>query len=96
LSEALKVYAIGEAAGLSTFPHGGAGLPFGQHFHFALPEAQLAEFWLGSDPGVPLTEAMRIPGVPVPVDGKVKPSDAPGFGLEVKAEQIVPWSATTA
>lgn len=62
LSEALKVYVIGEAAGISTFPHSGASLPFGQHFHFAMPEAQLAEYWLGSDPGVPLAEAMRLPG----------------------------------
>jgi L-rhamnonate dehydratase len=93
LSEALKVYAMGEAAGLSTFPHAGAGLPFGQHFHAALPEAQLAEFWLGSDPGVPLAEAMRIPGVPVPVDGTVRPSDAPGFGIEITEENLVPWGA---
>jgi L-rhamnonate dehydratase len=91
LTEALKVYTIGEAAGLSTLPHSGAGLPFGQHFHFALPEAQLAEYWLGSDPGVPLAEAMRIPGVPVPVEGYVKPSDAPGFGIAVREEQLGPW-----
>jgi L-rhamnonate dehydratase len=91
LSEALKVYTIAEAAGLTTIPHSGAGLPFGQHFHFALPEAQLAEYWLGSDPGVPLAEAQKLPGVPVPVNGKVRPSDAPGFGIEVKEEQLVPW-----
>ena len=93
LSEALKVYTIGEAAGLSTFPHGGAGLPPGQHFHLALPEASLAEYWMGSDPGVPLAEAMRIPGVAVPIDGKVRPSDAPGFGMLLKDEHFVPWQA---
>jgi len=91
LTEALKVYVIGEAAGLSTFPHSGASLPFGQHFHLAMPEAQLAEFWLGSDPGVPLQEAMRLPGVAVPVDGKVRPSDAPGFGIDLKPEWLVPF-----
>ena len=85
------MYTIAEAAGLTTIPHSGAGLPFGQHFHFALPEAQLAEYWLGSDPGVPLAEAQKLPGVPVPVNGKVRPSDAPGFGIEVKEEQLVPW-----
>ncbi|MBN9429809.1 MAG: hypothetical protein J0H09_25230 [Burkholderiales bacterium] len=91
LTEALKVYTIGEAAGLSTFPHSGASLPFGQHFHFALPEAQLAEYWLGSDPGVPLAEAMRLPGVAVPVNGKLRPSDAPGFGIDLKEEHLRPW-----
>jgi len=92
LSEALKVYFIAEAAGLTTIPHGGADLPFGQHFHFALPEAPLAEYWLGSAPGVPLHEVNPIPGVPVPIDGKVRPSDAPGFGMEVKQEWLLPWT----
>lgn len=93
LSEALKIYVLGEAAGLSTIPHSGAGLPFGQHFHFAMPEASLAEFWLASDPGVPLEEAAKIPGVAVPRDGKLIPSDAPGFGMELKPEWLVPaWT----
>jgi L-rhamnonate dehydratase len=91
LSEALKVYTYGEGAGLTTIPHSGAGLPFGQHFHFALPEASLAEYWLGSDPGVPLAEAQKLPGVATPVDGKVKPSDAPGFGIDLKESQLLPW-----
>lgn len=93
LSEALKIYVLGEAAGLSTIPHSGAGLPFGQHFHFAMPEAALAEFWLASDPGVPLEEAAKIPGVAVPRDGKLIPSDAPGFGMDIKPEWLVPaWT----
>jgi len=41
--------------------------------------------------GVPLAEAMRLPGVAVPVNGKVKPSDAPGFGIDLKSEWLVPW-----
>jgi len=57
----------------------------------AMPEAQLAEYWLGSDPGIPLKEASRLPGVAVPVDGKVTPSDAPGFGIDLKEQWLVPW-----
>lgn len=94
LSEALKVYTIAEAAGLSTFPHSGASLPFGQHFHFAMPEAQLAEYWLGSDPGVPLREAMRLPGVAVPIDGKLTPSQEPGFGIALKEEWLGRWTGS--
>ena len=30
LTEALKIYAIGEAAGIATIPHSGADAPFGQ------------------------------------------------------------------
>ena len=88
LTEAVKIYTIGEAAGLQTIPHGGANSPFGQHFAFAMPESSIAEFWLGSDPGVPLEEANTMPGMAVPRDGKLVPSDAPGFGMEIEEEWI--------
>jgi L-rhamnonate dehydratase len=55
-----------------------------------MPECPTAEFWLASDPGVPLSEFVRIPGTPMPVDGKLKPSNAPGFGLEIRAQDLVP------
>jgi L-alanine-DL-glutamate epimerase-like enolase superfamily enzyme len=29
--------------------------------------------------------------MPVPKDGWLVPSDAPGFGLDIKAEWIEPW-----
>ena len=90
LTEALKIYAIGEAAGIATMPHSGADAPFGQHFSIAMPECPMAEFWLASDPGVPLAEYVRIPGTPMPVDGKLKPSDAPGFGLEIRPQDLAP------
>src|SRR4029079_14228259 len=62
LTEALKIYAIGEAAGIATIPHSGADAPFGQHFSVAMPECPFAEFWLASDPGIPLNEFVRVPG----------------------------------
>jgi len=93
LSEALKIYAIGEAAGHATIPHSGADNPFGLHFSAAMPESPIAEYWLASDPGVPLAEHPHIPGTPTPVDGRVTPSDAPGFGLEIRAQDLVPWPA---
>ena len=90
LSEAVKIYTIAEAAGLPTVPHGGANAAWGQHLSLALPEVPMAEFWLGSDPGVPLEEVPRLPGVPVPRNGVLVPSDAPGFGLEILQEWIAP------
>ena len=36
--------------------------------------------------GVPLEEKDRFPGTPIPKDGTIIPSDAPGFGLEIKKE----------
>jgi L-rhamnonate dehydratase len=96
LTEALKAYTLAEAAGLQTIPHFGANTPWGQHFSIAMPEAPLAEFWLGSDPGVPLMEVAQFPGVPVPDGGFVTPSDAPGFGFEIREEWIAPWDHTAA
>jgi L-rhamnonate dehydratase len=92
LSELLKIYTIGEAAGLSTVPHGGANTPFGQHFGMAMPESSIAEYWMGSDPGVPLEQVCPIPGMSMPKDGYVRPTDAPGFGMEIKPDWIGPWS----
>jgi L-rhamnonate dehydratase len=33
----------------------------------------------------------RVPGTPVPRNGYVVPSDAPGFGLEIDPGWITPW-----
>ncbi len=90
LSETIAVYRIGEAAGLPTIPHAGAHLPYGQHFAVAFPETPWAEYWMNSDPGIPLEETDRIPGTPVPVNGKVVPSDAPGFGIEYLESDFAP------
>ena len=68
LTEAMKIHSIGESAGIATIPHGGANLPFGQHFAMAAVESPMAEFWLGSDPGIPLTAS--IPGTPIPIMDK--------------------------
>ena len=89
LSEALKIYYLAEAAGLQTIPYVGGSTPYGQHLSLAMPEIPMAEFWLASDPGIPLAEANSIPGMALPEDGVLVPSDAPGFGLEISASMIV-------
>ena len=91
LTEAVKIYIIGEAAGLTTIPHGGANSPFGQHFSFAMPESPMAEYWLGTDPGIPLEEGKPWPGMAMPENGYVIPSDEPGFGLGINED----WIRTT-
>ena len=57
-----------------------------------MPEAAFAEYWLGTDPGVPLEEVCPISGVAMPVGGTLVPTDAPGFGMEIKADWITPYS----
>ena len=43
----------------------------------------------GSAPGVPLSEGYRrTPGISVPDEGYVVPSDAPGFGIELTLDEV--------
>lgn len=91
LTEALRIYYIAEAAGIKTSPHGGCNSPYGQHFCYAMPDIDLAEYHISTPVGVPLAETVRIPGMATPKDGYLVPSDAPGFGLEIKADWITPW-----
>jgi L-rhamnonate dehydratase len=91
LSEVLKIYTLGEAAGIVTIPHGGGGIPAGQHFAAAMPESGRVEYVLRSPPGVSLQEANRIPGMPTPRDGRLVLGDAPGFGMEFTLEDFAAW-----
>ncbi len=91
MSTCLKIAAAADAAGLTVLPHGGGGTAFGQHFSLATGCAPLAEYFIGSPPGVPLEELPRMPGVAIAQDGYVVPSDAPGFGMEVSDDWLVPF-----
>ncbi len=91
LTEVLKIYTLGEAAGIQTIVHGGGSMAAGQHFALAMPESPLAEWVMFSRAGVPLNEVMRVPGVPIPVNGRVVPSNAPGLGYELLAEHFRPY-----
>ena len=70
----------------------GAVRPEGQHMSLAMPEMLLAEYTLRSPRGVPLDQAPRPPGLAAPVGGKLKPSDAPGLGLEYRLEDFAPFA----
>lgn len=91
LTETLKIYHLGEAAGVATLPHGGGGMPAGQHFACAMPEASPCEVVVRTPAGVPLEIANRMPGMPVAKGGKIRPSDAPGFGFEFSVDAFAPW-----
>ena len=64
-----------------------SGIETVQVMQYAARALQLAEELF---PGVPLEDAMaaprgymNLPGTPVPQRGRLRPSDAPGFGLDV-------------
>ncbi len=80
-----------DAAGISVILHAGGNTVFGQHFSFATPCVPWCEFFVGSDPGIPLEQGWRYPGQSLPVEGWITPNNAPGFGLEVKEEWIEPY-----
>ncbi len=91
LTPIVKICAIAEAAGISVIPHGGGNTPYGQHAAYALPAIPWAECFISSPPGVPLKDATRLPGMAYPVNGRMKPSDAPGFGIEIDASTLEPF-----
>lgn len=91
LSTCRKIAAVADASGLSVILHTGAKDPYGQHFSIATPCVPWAEYFVGSAPGVPLEELPRLPGIPLPKNGHLIPSDAPGFGLEIPESWIEPF-----
>ena len=90
LTAIVKICAIAEAANIAVIPHGGGNTAYGQHACHALPAIPWAECFIGSPPGVPLSEAVHLPGQAVPADGRLKPVDAPGFGLEIDPSSLKP------
>ena len=92
VTAAQKIVHLAEAHGLRTILHGGGGTPYGQHFTYAMPSMPWAECYIGTDPGVPLAESGRLPGLALPdSQGRLKPSDSPGFGIQIQEEWLSPW-----
>lgn len=81
LTGCLRIAHLAQAFGQSVILHAGVNTPYGQHFSLAVPNCPLAEYFVGSAPGVPLMEVRLTPGMEVPVAGKVRPNNEPGFGL---------------
>ena len=93
LSCCLEVANVAAAAQMELTLHAGGNTAYGQHFSLACETVPVLEYFIATDPGVPLEHTARPPGVPVPRDGWIEPSDAPGFGLEIPVERIRRWSA---
>ncbi len=84
ITAAVKICHLAEANGISVITHAGMNYPFGQHLAMAMPAITWGERSEGvSAPGVPLEEMVKIPGTAVIKNGTVRPSDAPGFGMEI-------------
>ena len=87
LTGCLRIAKIARQASLPVMLHAGMNTAYGQHFSFAMPEAEMGEYFVGSAPGVPFEEVRLTPGTPVPRDGLLVPCAEPGFGLGLTLEE---------
>jgi len=90
----VKICAIAEASSISVIPHGGGNTPYGQHACYAMPAIPWTECFISTPPGIsPINmksgnSVFGLPGMAVPHNGKMKPSEDPGFGLEITKREI--------
>ncbi len=91
ITPVVKICAIAEAAGIAVILHAGGNTPYGQHATYAMPAMPWIECFVGSAPGVDPETAARVPGMSTPKEGKMVPSSAPGFGVEITREQLTPF-----
>ena len=91
LTPCLKICHMAEAAGLEVCLHGGARDPYGQHLTFAMPNTPWGEYYIGSDPGIPLAEVAQ-PGALVPENGYLDfTATGPGFDLGIAEDWLEPF-----
>jgi len=84
----VKICAIAEAANISVIPHGGGNTVYGQHACYAMPAIPWTECFIASPPGIPIEDAPRLPGQAFPKNGKMIPTDGPGFGLDIDISKL--------
>ena len=93
LSTCIKIAHAADAAGKEVMLHAGARTAFGQHFSIAMAAVPWIEYFIGTPPGVPLSESNALPGVAYAVDGWLEVSDEPGFGLGIEESWIQPYGS---
>ncbi len=84
ISEAKKIAAMASAWGLDVIPHGGGLHPWGVHFMTSQVNCPLAEWVVVGNEGEDNPIRPLFPyleGAPLPENGRIKPSEAPGIGV---------------
>jgi len=83
LTELQKIAALADSRGVMVIPHGSS--VYSYHFVITRHNSPFAEFLMmapAADRVVPMFHPQLI-GEPVPVNGRLKLSDSPGFGVEL-------------
>lgn len=91
ITEAKKIAAMASAWGLDVIPHGGGLHPWGVHFIMSEVACPLAEWVVIGNQGEANPIRPLYPyldGAPVPVDGTIRPSNAPGIGVTVNPDWL--------
>jgi L-rhamnonate dehydratase len=83
ITELLKISALAEAHGVPVVPHGSS--VYSYHFVITRTSSPFAEFLMmhpTAEEVVPMFSPMLV-GEPVPVNGRLRLPDTPGFGVEL-------------
>jgi L-rhamnonate dehydratase len=89
LTELRRIAAAADAAGLAVVPHGSS--VYSYHFGLATPNCPVTEFLMMSPEGdevVPMFAPLLL-DEPVPVDGRLRVPDRPGFGVELNRDLLL-------
>jgi L-rhamnonate dehydratase len=85
----IRIADVAREAGTALALHCGANDAYGQHLAYGLAENLWAEMYMGGVPDEGFANVYRsTPGMAVPVQGRLEPSDAPGFGVELTLDTI--------
>jgi L-rhamnonate dehydratase len=86
ITEMRRIAAVASAYGKRIIPH--VGGVYSYHFLSAYPQMTFAEFpvMTGKCDSIVPFQAPLLLGEPLPVDGSVTPTTAPGFGLDLNPE----------
>ena len=95
LTELLKISALADARGVLVVPHGSS--VYSYHFSITRHNSPFAEFLMmapQADKVIPMFSPLLL-DEPVPENGRLKLSDAPGFGVRLNPEcRLQPLSAS--
>jgi L-rhamnonate dehydratase len=86
ITELMKISALADAYGALVVPHGSS--VYSYHFVITRTNSPFAEFLMmapEADEVVPMFSPL-LTGEPVPVNGRMKLPDTPGFGVELNSE----------
>ena len=87
-SEALRIAALASAFDVTVVPH--AGGIYSYHFAMTQPAVPFVEYCITSPKGDEITPVFgnMFDGEPLPLDGTITLSDAPGWGLELRRDAV--------